>query len=174
MSEQVTVGVSVVVPEPHATVLSSWRRRVGDPQAGLVWPHVTLLPPTVVPVEEMGAAKAHLAGVAAAHVPFEMHLSGTGTFRPRSPVVYVQVARGVADCEALERAIRTGPLARALEFPYHPHVTIAQDVPDAALDAAYTGLAGLTVRFEVAGFTLCERSEAGRWAACADYALGGR
>ncbi len=86
-----------------------------------------------------------------------MHLFGTGTFRPISPVVFVQVARGVADCELLERAIRSGPLDRALEFPYHPHVTVAHDVDDDALDEAYDGLAGFVARFTVESFQLFER-----------------
>ncbi|MDT4944898.1 MAG: hypothetical protein QOH14_1631, partial [Pseudonocardiales bacterium] len=40
MTEQVTVGVAVAIPKPHATVLTNWRRRVGDPAADLIWPHV--------------------------------------------------------------------------------------------------------------------------------------
>ena len=78
-----------------------------------------------------------------------MHLAGTGTFRPTSPVVFIQIATGVSHCELLERAIRRGPLARELDFPYHPHVTVAQEVADAALDEAYDGLSGFVARFPV-------------------------
>ena len=42
------VGVAVAIPQPHASVLTSWRRRVGDPSADSVFPHVTLLPPTAI------------------------------------------------------------------------------------------------------------------------------
>ena len=43
----------------------------------------------------MADVEKHLADVAAASgQPFIMHLAGTGTFRPTSPVVFVQVARG--------------------------------------------------------------------------------
>jgi 2'-5' RNA ligase len=92
-----------------------------------------------------------------------MHLSGTGTFRPTSPVVFIQVATGVSDCELLEQAIRGGPLARELEFPYHPHVTVAQELDDIALDAAYDGLAGFVARFTVEQFVLFSREAEGRW-----------
>src|SRR5437764_11680799 len=104
------VGVAIGVPEPHSTVLAKWRRQVGDPAADLVYPHVTLLPPTPVPADRMADVEEHLASAALAHEPFVMHLSGTGTFRPTSPVVFIQVATGVAHCEVLERAIRQGPL----------------------------------------------------------------
>jgi 2'-5' RNA ligase len=172
MSETCTLGVSVAIPQPHATVLANWRRKVGDPHAELVWPHVTLLPPTQVPAEAMDEVEAHLAHAAAWQEPFVMHLAGTGTFRPMSPVVFIQVATGVAQCELLERAIRGGPLRRELDFPYHPHVTVAQDVDDAALDAAYDGLAGFVGRFSVEGFVLFSREDDGRWTLRSEFRLG--
>jgi len=166
------VGVAVAIPEPHATVLSKWRREVGDPAADLVYPHVTLLPPTPVPADRMPDVEAHLAAAAADHRPFVMHLAGTGTFRPTSPVVFIHVATGVSDCELLEQAIRRGPLERELAFPYHPHVTVAQDIPDAALDEAYEGLSGFVARFPVERFALFSREADGTWAWRTEFELG--
>ena len=112
------------------------------------------------------------AEAAADSEPFVMHLSGTGTFRPVSPVVFIQVARGVADCEVLEKAIRSGPLDRELEFPYHPHVTVAQDVPSEALDVAYDGLSGFVARFTVETFQCFARDRAGAWQTRREFPLG--
>jgi 2'-5' RNA ligase len=173
MTQQVMLGVAVAIPQPHATVITNWRRRVGDPAADLVWPHVTLLPPTPVPAARLDEIGTHLEGAAAEAPPFVMHLAGTGTFRPTSPVVFVQVSRGVASCEALERTIRRGPLARQLDFPYHPHVTVAQEVGDAALDRAYDGLSGFVARFPVTHFVLFSREPAGRWQWRTEFLLGG-
>jgi len=78
--------------------------------------------------EEFNDVVAHLELVAAHQWPFEIQLRGTGSFRPVSPVVFVALAAGISDCERLESAIRRGPLARALKFNYHPHVTVAHDV----------------------------------------------
>ena len=168
-----TVGVAVAIPSPHATVLTSWRRRVGDPAADLVFPHVTLLPPTPAEMGDLPDIEKHLSEVARAGRPFPMHLAGTGTFRPTTPVVFVQVARGVGDCEELESAIRRGPLERRLDYPYHPHVTVAQDIDDAALDAAYDGLAGFVARFEVDSFVLFSRGDDKRWMWHREFALDG-
>jgi 2'-5' RNA ligase len=173
MPDTVTLGVAIAIPEPHATVLTNWRRRVGDPAADLIFPHVTLLPPTPVPVDELDKIEMHLADTAAAGVPFVMHLAGTGTFRPTSPVVFIQIARGVADCEVLEKAIRRGPLERELMFPYHPHVTVAHELDDASLDLAYEGLAGFVARFPVAGFGLFSRDPDERWRWRTEFPLGG-
>jgi 2'-5' RNA ligase len=172
MVDSVTVGVVIAIPEPHASVLTGWRRRVGDPQAELIPPHVTLLPPTRVPRAGMASIEQHLSGAAAAASAFPMHLFGTGTFRPVSPVVFIQVARGLADCELLEKAIRSGPLSRELEFPYHPHVTVAQEIAEQRLDLAYDELSTFVARFPVDAFCLLERAADGRWAYCRDFELG--
>jgi 2'-5' RNA ligase len=166
------VGVAIAIPQPHASVLTRWRRQVGDPAADLVFPHVTLLPPTPVPADAMDEVEQHLAKAAEASSPFAMHLSGTGTFRPLSPVVFIQIARGVSDCEVLERDIRSGPLDRELHFPYHPHVTVAQEVPDAALDAAYEGLSTFIARFAVDSFVLFSRNGGGAWTWRREFPLG--
>jgi 2'-5' RNA ligase len=173
MSDALTVGVAIAIPQPHASVLAKWRHEVGDPAADLVFPHVTLLPPTPVPGAQVADVEAHLAQAAAAHAPFVMHLAGTGTFRPMSQVVFIQIATGVAACEVLERDIRSGPLARRLEFPYHPHVTVAMDIDDQRLDDAYEGLAGFVARFSVDNFVLFSRSADGRWNWRREFALGG-
>ena len=105
----------------------------------------------------------HLAGVAADHRPFQLHLRGTGTFRPVTDVVFVAVAAGIAACEQLAADITSGPLSRPLKYPYHPHVTVAQDVSESALDAIYDGLTSFEARFPVDSFTLYEHGPDGRW-----------
>ncbi|WP_375481009.1 2'-5' RNA ligase family protein [uncultured Jatrophihabitans sp.] len=173
MGATTTLGVAVAIPQPHASVLTTWRRRVGDPAADLVFPHVTLLPPTPVPVSAMDDVEAHLAKAATTVEPFMMHLAGTGTFRPTSPVVFIQVAMGVSQCEILEGAVRSGPLDRPLDFPYHPHVTVAQQIDEAALDEAYEELSGFVARFPVERFVVFTRGADGSWAWGREFPLGG-
>jgi 2'-5' RNA ligase len=167
------LGVVVAIPEPWAQLLVDWRSKVGDPQAGMVPPHVTLLPPTEVPRGQRTAISAHLAQVARAHPPFDMHLFGTGTFRPVSEVVFVAVAKGIGNCELLSRDVRTGPLNRTLSYPYHPHVTVAHDVPEDMLELAYSGLADLSAEFCVDHFTEFEQTPSGAWTVAREYPLTG-
>jgi 2'-5' RNA ligase len=172
--EQHTVlGIVVPIPEPWSQLLVDWRAKVGDPQANVVPPHVTLLPPTEVPVADRTAISAHLAEVARCHPPFEMHLSGTGTFSPVSEVVFVTVAKGIGNCELLATDVRSGPLARPLSFPYHPHVTVAHDVTAEMLEFAYNGLADLSAAFPVEAFTEFEQTPSGAWAVAREYRLTG-
>jgi 2'-5' RNA ligase len=170
---RVTLGVAISIPSPWAEQLSEWRVRVGDPEGGRVPPHVTLLPPTAVEGPTRAEIDGHLAKAAAGTAPFEMHLSGTGTFRPVSDVVFVVVAAGIAQCEQLESRVRSGPLGRDTRFPYHPHVTVAHDIPAEGLDAAYEGLADFEARFPVTGFTAFEQGEAGVWLPYREFVLEG-
>jgi 2'-5' RNA ligase len=172
MGTPITLGVVIAIPAPHALVLSGWRTRVGDKLGGVIPPHVTLLPPTPIDRDELPAVRSHLAKAAESAMPFPMHLYGTGTFRPMSPVVFIHVARGIGDCELLEQAIRSGPLSRELDFTYHPHVTVAQDVSDEQLDAAYEGLSSFVARFTVDHFSLFERAADGTWTTLEDFRLG--
>jgi len=160
---RVNLGVAIPIPEPYAGVLSSWRERVGDQEGRRVPPHVTLLPPTEVAADLLPEVQAHLGRAAAGARPFEMHLSGTGTFRPVSDVVFVVVAAGIAHCEQLERRVRSGPLGRETRFPYHPHVTVAHDVEPGGLDAAHAGLADFDARFRADVFTMFAQGSDGVW-----------
>jgi len=172
LSAQLTLGVVISIPQPHATTLTAWRRRVGDPLYAQIPPHVTLLPPTDIERSDLADVDKHLQEAAARSAPFPMHLAGTGTFRPLSPVVFIQVARGLGECEMLESAIRSGPLERELEFPYHPHVTVAHHVSDEALDAAYEGLSDFVARFAVRSFQLFEHDRDRGWLLRSAYELG--
>lgn len=168
-----TIGVAVSIPEPYGEQLRAHRASFGDPLAALIPTHVTLLPPTPVPRGVECAVGEHLTAVAAASRPFDIHLRGTATFRPLSPVVFVQLVEGIGECEQLEQAVRQGPLQRELQFYYHPHVTVAHHVPDAALDAAFTALADFECRFTVREFHLYEHGDDGVWRPEKAYVFGG-
>ncbi|MGW3014972.1 2'-5' RNA ligase family protein [Streptomyces longwoodensis] len=171
----VTIGVSIAVPEPHGSLLQERRAGFGDAAAHGIPTHVTLLPPTEVEAAALPSVEAHLSAVAAAGRPFRMRLSGTGTFRPLSPVVYVRVAEGAEACTRLQQQVRdaSGPLARELHFPYHPHVTVAHGIEDVAMDRAFAELADYEALWSCTGFALYEQGPDGVWRKLRDYAFGG-
>ncbi|MFF0010494.1 2'-5' RNA ligase family protein [Streptomyces sp. NPDC005374] len=171
----VTIGVSIAVPEPHGSLLQERRAGFGDAAAHGIPTHVTLLPPTEVEGTALPAIEAHLTEVAAAGRPFPMKLSGTGTFRPLSPVVYVQVAQGAEACTWLQKQVRdaSGPVARELQFPYHPHVTVAHGIDDAAMDRAFEALAAFEAAWPCTGFALYEQGADGVWRKLREFTFGG-
>ncbi|MFI0965357.1 2'-5' RNA ligase family protein [Streptomyces sp. NPDC021080] len=170
----VTIGVSIAVPEPHGSLLQERRAGFGDPAACCIPTHVTLLPPTEVEDSALPAIEAHLVEVAAAGRPFPMRLSGTGTFRPLSPVVYVRVAEGAEACTWLQQQVRdvSGPVARELQFPYHPHVTVAHGIGEEAMDHAFEALSGYEAAWPCTGFALYEQGADGVWRKLREFAFG--
>ncbi|WP_448631515.1 2'-5' RNA ligase family protein [Cellulomonas soli] len=173
VDDEVRIGVSITVPEPWGTRLQDARAGFGDPAAEQIPSHITLLGPTVVRPELLPAIDEHLRELAARHEPFTLRLRGTGTFRPVSAVVFVQVVDGISGCERLEHDVRSGPLAQDVRFNYHPHVTVAHELPDDALDAAFEGLAGFDASFVVSAIHSYEHGDDGVWRPARDYPLGG-
>ncbi|MFF7179642.1 2'-5' RNA ligase family protein [Streptomyces sp. NPDC008121] len=171
----VTLGVSIAVPEPFGSLLQELRAGFGDSAAHGIPTHVTLLPPTEVDPARLPAIEAHLTEVAAGVRPFPMRLGGTGTFRPLSPVVYVQLAEGVSACTWLQQRVRdaSGPLVRELQFPYHPHVTVAHGISEEAMDRAYAELADFEAAWTCSSFALYEQGADGVWRKLYEYGFGG-
>jgi 2'-5' RNA ligase len=168
-----TIGIAVDIPEPWGGQLTRRRAAAGDPAAAHIPAHLTLLGPTEIDLAELDPISVRLADIAAAHQPFTLHLRGTGTFRPLTEVVFVAVAAGISECERLAAAVRQLPaIERPLRYPYHPHVTVAQDVAPDELDAAFEDLAGFEAKFPVVGFTLFEHGTDGRWQPHLEYRLG--
>jgi 2'-5' RNA ligase len=169
-----TVGVAISVPEPWGSMLKDRRAEYGDPLARAIPTHITLMPPTQVTAAQLPAVQAHLERVSSAGAAFLLRLRGTATFRPVSPVVFVAVVDGIAGCERLERAVRSGVLLRRRRFPYHPHVTVAHDLPDEMLDRAYEELDHVDARFAVDAFTLYLQGPDGVWSPERIFPLRGR
>jgi 2'-5' RNA ligase len=170
----VTLGVSIAVPEPYGRFLQERRAAFGDPAAYGIPTHVTLLPPTEVDASALPAIERHLAQVASTGLAFPMRLCGTGTFRPLSPVVFVKVVEGAAECAALQERLRavSGPCARELPFPYHPHVTIAHGLAEEALDRAYAELRSFEAAWTIRGFARYEQGTDGVWSLERHYPFG--
>ena len=167
------IGVAVNIPEPFGSELQGWRERLGDPNASRIVPHVTLLPPTSVATESLDQIEEHLRLVATSFRPFDIRLRGSATFLPVSSVVFVPLAQGIAECEQLEAKVRSGLLRRDLTYAYHPHVTVAHDLPDDALYRAWTELSSYDASFAVLGFTLFEQGPDLVWRPQRDFTFGG-
>lgn len=167
-----TIGVAIPVPDPYGAMLREKRAGFGDPMASTVPSHVTLIPPTEVKRDELDVVHAALERASVALPPFPMRLRGTGTFRPVSPVVFVAVSQGISYTEMLARCVRTALDSPEPAFPYHPHVTVAHNLEDAALDRAYDELSDFECQFLVSGFALYHHEEGSGWVPQRDFVLG--
>jgi 2'-5' RNA ligase len=158
-----TMGVAIAVPEPYGSRLRELRAGFGDSLARTVPSHVTLLPPLDIGADDLDETCALLDKTAGTIPSFRMRLSGTGSFRPISPVVYVAVHGGYVATEVLAGQLRAAVAAPPAAFPFHPHVTVAQNLDDPTLDRAHETLRDFECEFEVSEFALYLHDDAAGW-----------
>ncbi|MEE2521568.1 2'-5' RNA ligase family protein [Pseudarthrobacter sp. J75] len=159
--EGTSVGVILGFPPAIAEELQRWRASFGDPMADVIPAHITLVTTTLT--EDWEATHRHVREVARRQEPFVVTISGTGSFRPVSPVVFLKVEDGFGECVDLHEKLQAGPLERDLPFPYHPHVTIAHDVAPESLDEAELALSDYRATFPVVSMGLYEHDADGIW-----------
>lgn len=166
------IGISIEIPDPMASELQNARRAFGDPLADAIPPHITLVGPTVISQAEFDEVDKHIAQVCAQVEPFTVHLRGSATFRPVSPVVFIQVVAGISACEKLEQLLRTGVLHQETKFNYHPHVTVAHNIDDDLLDQAFNKMSFYEAEFPVGNVHLYEHGDDNVWRTILRYPLG--
>jgi len=120
------------IPDPLAKFLDDLRRELVPgclPRA-----HVTILPPR--PLASPAAATERAREVAAGFPPFDIEMGEVEIF-PSTDVIYLGIKKGEAQLRSMYRALNDGPLALQEAFPYHPHVTLAQDLAPAQVKPLY-------------------------------------
>ncbi len=165
------LGVIARLPEPLGIHVQAWRRALGDPAAERIVPHLTLVPPQTVAERDLGRAVALVERAATGAVPFLIELDGAATFLPDSPAAYLVVREGGPALADLEAALQASPLDRRTH-PFHPHVTIAQDLPADRIEAAARELAGFRAAFPVRELALLREDNDKVWRPLATATVG--
>ena len=165
------LGVVARLPEPLGIHVQAWRQALGDPAAERIAPHLTLVPPQTVAERDLDRAVALVERAAEAAVPFLVELAGAATFLPGSPVAYLVVREGGPALEALEAALLESPLDRRTH-PFHPHVTVAQDLPPDRIEAAAAELARFRAAFPVPDLAVLREEPDKIWRPLATVPVG--
>ncbi|WP_165788055.1 2'-5' RNA ligase family protein [Arthrobacter glacialis] len=165
-----SLGVIISLPAALAAEISARRAVYQGPDAAVVPPHITLVSGRTTDTWEKAAE--HVRSVAATAAPFVISLRGTGTFEPVSPVVYLNVARGGAECTELHEQLLAGPLEHLLEFDFLPHLTVAHDLDEPAMTLAKSEMATFNADFEVGSIGLFDHLGGG-WELREELSLGG-
>lgn len=96
--------------------------------------HVSLLPPRPLSVD-WHEAREQARELLEAVEPFDIELKDVAIF-PITEVVYLEVGAGSPELRHLHDAMNSRALAFQEPFAYHPHVTIAQELPRGAVAMA--------------------------------------
>jgi 2'-5' RNA ligase len=97
--------------------------------------HITILPPRPLAGKPEDAWR-HIRSKLRDFKPFEVKLNEVEIFT-MSSVVYVALKRGFDEIETLHAALNTGAAQFAEPFPYHPHVTLAQQIAEEQVPAVF-------------------------------------
>lgn len=174
MVPRLRLGVALLVPRPAADEIDVLRRACGDGALGRIAPHCTLVPPVNVRQDRLEEAIEVLRTSAAATSPLAVALGPPTTFLPDNPVLYLPV-EDAGEVHQLRDRVFTEPLARALTWPFHPHVTLVDGGSPERLAAAVDVLSGYRaeVTFDSVHLLQEQRDGEGRrvWRPIADAAL---
>ena len=88
--------------------------------------HVTVLPPRPIDLNIEESVRQIAAEASDSH-SFTIELGPVAVFE-RSSVVYLSLSTGVNELHALHENLNSGQLEYDGPFPYHPHITLAQDL----------------------------------------------
>jgi 2'-5' RNA ligase len=175
---RVRLGVVLLVPPPVADEVDGLRRALGDPALDRVPPHITLVPPVNVRVEDVPDVLAALRRAASQVGALDLAIGPPRTFGSDEGVVYLEVGGSDASSTALERlhrACRSGPLDRPLDHPFVPHVTVTTGVAAEEIERVLQVLHGYAaVPVAVARLHLLHQQAEPphRWVPIADVPLG--
>jgi 2'-5' RNA ligase len=118
------------IPEPLAGFLDRLRQEL-VPNCFLR-AHVTILPPRPIS-SSPEAAWETVRTLAPSCAPFDVEMAQLEVF-PVSDVIHIDIGRGRQEMERMHDGLNVEGLKFAEPYPYHPHVTLAQDLKGDEVD----------------------------------------
>jgi len=115
----------IYIPDPLGRFLDDLRRELVpgcNPHA-----HVSVLPPRPLAVG-WSVAGEEVRDCASNWTPFEIKLGRVCMF-PVTNVIYLELAEGGPEMYRIHDAMNSGALEFREPFAYHPHITLAQEIP---------------------------------------------
>lgn len=117
----------IYIPDPLGRFLDDLRTELVpgcNPHA-----HVSVLPPRPLAVDWQVASE-QVKECAGNWTPFDIELGQIRIF-PVTNVIYLELGRGAEEMFRIHAAMNSGALEFEEPFAYHPHITLAQEIPPA-------------------------------------------
>jgi 2'-5' RNA ligase len=173
MSPRRRLGVALVLGPPVADEVNGLRRALGDESLHRVPPHLTLVPPVNVQEASLPAALEALRRAAQSQRgPLVLAIGPVESFLPASPVLYLAVAGpALGDLSRLRGAISTGPLRKPGRWPWVPHITVRDGLPEHLAGTLLEALGRYRAEVSFDRLVLLEEKDR-RWGAVADACFG--
>ena len=165
----------VYIPDPLARFLDDLRRELTPgclPRA-----HVTILPPRPL-IFSVAAATEKARSVVSGFAPFDILLSEIEIFQS-TDVIYIGIKDGDRELRDLYHTLNTGSLASDEQYPYQPHITLAQELKPGQVQETYElaqkrwAAYPNSRRFRAHRAFFVQSKDDGTWVDLADFGLQG-
>lgn len=113
------------IPDPLAGFLNRLRREFVP--TCFLQAHVTILPPRQLPGSAEQAWQ-QVRDASSKFQPFEIELGDVEVF-PGTNVIYIGLRKGTSSMKRMHDALNEAGLLFKEPFCYHPHITLAQEIP---------------------------------------------
>lgn len=170
-------SVVAYLPGPLGEFVDGLRKRL-NPRFANWLAHVSILPPRPLPPHPEDVLP-EIREKCLMLEPFVATLGEVQTFWPVNGVVYLSISVGAERLVGLHGRLNCGYLERVEPYPYVPHVTLAQELDEAATQAVlaeasqeWTRYPG-TASFRVDSLSLVRQEADQRWVDLAPIPLGG-
>jgi 2'-5' RNA ligase len=123
----------IYIPDPLGRFLDDLRRELVpgcNPHA-----HVSVLPPRPIAVDWQLASE-QVRVCAGNWSPFDLGINGVRMF-PVTNVIYLELGQGAPEMFRIHDAMNSEALAFDEPFAYHPHITLAQEIPPGDVAAVH-------------------------------------
>jgi 2'-5' RNA ligase len=164
----------IYIPGPLGLFLDELRRELVpayNPHA-----HVSVLPPRPLKVDWHVAAS-QAGTLIESDSPFDVELGAVGIF-PGTNVIYIEVGSGATELRRLHAEMNKTALGFDEPYRYHPHVTLAQEIPPDCVQAVYekavarwSGYPGKR-SFRAENAVFVQNTMRNCWIDLAEYSLG--
>jgi len=164
----------VYIPNPLGLFLDDLRRELVphyDPHA-----HVSVLPPRPLAVDWRVASE-QARNLIEGWTPFDIELGSIQRF-PVTDVIYIDLGPGASELCCIHAGMNSDALAFDEPFPYHPHITLAQEIPHERVAELQAHAAqrwedfGGERRFRVEKAVFVQNTLSGQWIDLAEYSMG--
>jgi 2'-5' RNA ligase/N-acetylglutamate synthase-like GNAT family acetyltransferase len=165
------VCVALMVPSPWREEINGLRRALGA-DLERIEPHLTLIPPVNVNIDQLDDALAVLGRACSMTHPFTVTLGPVTSFLPDTPVVKLDVdGEQAAGLAQFRNVIMKAPLEREVTRPFVPHVTLMHGNDHERIRLVVRALEAYRAEVSFDRVHVLREVEGRRWVPVADVAF---
>lgn len=152
---------------------NAFRKRY-DSKYAFIPPHITLKAKFQADKPKIKELIHELERIAKKTKPFDINIHKIGTFAPVTNTIYFKV-EPIPELIKLFEDMHSGKFPKESEYPFVPHITIAQDLSDGEYADVYDTLQMQKVEFKdrIDRFNLLYQLENGSWTVHQSFLFGG-